>query len=488
MTLPVELVAEIRRLHYAEHWKRGTICQQLGVHPDAVERALTRHGPQPRQPAAQTLLTPYLGFIEETLRRYPRLVGTRLDEMIRERGYAGSLRTLRRHLTTARPEPTREAFLRTETLPGEQAQIDWAHVGSMAVPGGERKLWVFVIVLAFSRAFWAELVFDLNIFSLLRSLVRAAQFFDGNPRQWLFDNPKTVVTERHGNLARFHDALLALAAEMHVQPRLCGVRKPHEKGKVERLIRWLKERFFAARSFHSLAHGNAQLLKFIEETGNQRPHPIHKEQSVAALFSQEHARLLRLPAPLPNVDLITPIRVDKTASVRFDTNRYSVPANYAHRTITIAANDEQIQLLDGANPVATHKRNWGRHQAIELAEHRTSILETKRQAATPKGQERLRAEVPNIEPLFERWFESGNNIGVMTAKTIRLLDLYGGTVLHMAVGEMLLRDTHDPGALAILCDQHRQRLKGPSPSMPLALAQHVVERDVLQHDLGGYDV
>jgi transposase len=230
MTLPVEVVAEIRRLHYAEHWKRGTICQQLGIHPDAVERALTRHGPKPRQPASQTVLAPYLGFIDETLRRYPRLVGTRLEEMLRERGYAGSLRTLRRHLVTARPEPAREAFVRIETLAGEQAQVDWAHVGSMAVPGGERKLWVFVIVLAFSRAFWAELVFDLDIFSLLRSLVRAAAFFGGNPRQWLFDNPKTVVTERHGNMARFHDQLLALAAEMHVQPRLCGVRKPHEKG------------------------------------------------------------------------------------------------------------------------------------------------------------------------------------------------------------------------------------------------------------------
>ena len=224
MTLPAETVAEIRRLHYAEHWKRGTICQQLGVHPDAVERALTRHGPAPRQPPAETLLRPYLGFIDDTLSKYPKLVGTRLDEMLRDRGYAGSLRTLRRHLQTARPEPTREAFLRTETLPAEQGQVDWAQVGSMKVPGGERKLWVFVIILAFSRAFWAELVFDLDIFSLLRSLVRAAVFFGGNPRQWLFDNPKTVVTARHGNLVRFHDQLLALAATMHVQPALCGVR------------------------------------------------------------------------------------------------------------------------------------------------------------------------------------------------------------------------------------------------------------------------
>jgi hypothetical protein len=195
-----------------------------------------------------------------------------------------------------------------------------------------------------------------------------------------------------------------------------------------------------------------------------------------------------LPAPLPNVDLITPIRVDKTASVRFDTNRYSVPADYVSRTITITANDEHIRLLDGANLIATHSRNWGRHQVIELTEHRASILETKHQAAAPKGQDRLRAEVPNIAPLFERWFESGHNIGSMTSKTVRLLDLYGAVVMQAAVEDMLARGTFAPGALAILCDQHHQRLKGPVVSVPLALGAHVVERDVLQHDLGGYDV
>jgi len=358
----------------------------------------------------------------------------------------------------------------------------------MSVPGGERKLWAFVITLSFSRAFWAELVFDLDIFSLLRSLVRAAAFFGGNPRQWLFDNPKTVVTERHGSQARFHDQLLALAAEMHVQPRLCGVRKPQEKGKVERLIRWLKERFFAARTFHSLAHGNAQLLKFIAETGNRRPHPIHPDQTVGDLFQQEQPRLLRLPSPLPTVDLITPIRVDKTAFVRFDTNRYSTPATWVSRTITMHANDEQVRLLDGGELIVAHPRNWGSHQVVELPEPRASILETKPQASAPKGQDRLQAEVPSVEALFDRWFESGHNIGAMTIKVVRLLDLYGTTVLQAAVTEMLQRGTFDPGALALLCDQYRQKLKKPAALVPPQFAQHVVECDVLQHDLGGYDV
>ena len=76
----------------------------------------------------------------------------------------------------------------------------------------------------------------------------------------------------------------------------------------------------------------------------------------------------------------------------------------------------------------------------------------------------------------------------MTLRTLRLLDLYGATILADAVAEMLARGTFDPGALAILCDQCRQQRKEPAPPMALDLAQHVVDRDVLQHDLGGYDV
>ncbi|HVJ89628.1 MAG TPA: DDE-type integrase/transposase/recombinase [Labilithrix sp.] len=97
----------------------------------------------------------------------------------------------------------------TERLIGEQAQVDWAHVGKIKVPGGERALWVFVMVLAYSRAMWAELVFDLTSESLRRSLVRAAKFFEGITRQWLFDNPKIVVLERHGDAVRYHPSRYA---------------------------------------------------------------------------------------------------------------------------------------------------------------------------------------------------------------------------------------------------------------------------------------
>jgi transposase len=94
------------------------------------------------------------------------------------------------------------------------------------VRGGYRALWVFVLLLANSRACFAELVLSLDVHSLRRSLVRSGIALGGLPRQWLFDNAKTIVLERHGDAVRFHPLLLDLAARLHVQPRLCAPRRP----------------------------------------------------------------------------------------------------------------------------------------------------------------------------------------------------------------------------------------------------------------------
>jgi transposase len=487
MTVSREKEAEIRRLFFAEHWKRGTIAAQLGVHPDVVARVIGPLGARAHagRPDAR-VLEPFASWVDETLARYPRLVATRLYDMLRERGYEGSVRTLRRYVREARPRPKTEAFLRLQTLPGEQAQVDWAHVGQMPVRGGSRALWVFVLVLAYSRACFAELVLSLDVHSLRRSLVRAGVALGGLPRQWLCDNAKTIVLERQGDAVRFHPLLLDLAARLHVQPRLCAPRRPQEKGAVERAIRFFKERFFAARSFHSLEQGNAQLMEFIDTIAHRRPHPRWPERSVAEVFAEEQSRLLPLPKPLPHIDLVTLVPVDRTAFVRLDTNRYSVPHTYAGRTLTLVASDTELRLLDGDQPVAHHARDWGRNQWLEWPAHRAALVEEKRAARALKGRDRLRAEVPEIEPLFERWVDVGRNLGSMVARVIVLLDAYGAPVLREVLTEMVARGTHDPGAMAILCEQ-RRRARGDRPPRVVAFGDHVQERDVVPHDLAGYD-
>ena len=292
MTVPLETETEIRRLFYAEHWKVGTIVTQLGVHRDVVCRVAGICSERRyRAPRGSRHVEPFVAFIEETLARYPRLRATRLYDMLRPRGFTGSARTLRKYVATVRPAPRSEVFLRTEPMAGEQAQIDWAYVGPREVPGGRRALWIFVIVLASSRAMWAEFVWDLSAWSLRRSLVRAAAYFGGTTRQWLFDNPRTIVLERHGDAVRFHPMLLELAGQMRVQPRLCGVRKPQQKGRVERAVRYIRERFLAGRTILDVATGNRLLLEFLDDIAHPRPHPVHRDRTVADLFKEERERL-----------------------------------------------------------------------------------------------------------------------------------------------------------------------------------------------------
>lgn len=486
--IPPELEAEIRRLFFAEHWKRGTIAAQLGVHSTVVERVIGNLGRR-QNTGGVTLIEPYAAFLQDTLKQYPRLRATRLLAMLQARGYTGSIRTLRRYVQFARPVPSKEVFIRTETLPGEQAQIDWAHAGKLRIGTTERPLWLFVIVLKYSRAFWAEFVLDLGSVSLCRSLTRAANYFGGVTRQWLFDNAKSVVIDRNGDVVRFQSRLIELSAALLVQPMLCGVRKPHEKGSVERAIRYLRDAFLAARRVHSIEHGNAQLLEFIEQVALQRPHPVQQGKTVRDVLEQEQSHLLSLPTTMPVTDEILSAISDKTAFVRFDTNRYSVPMTSASKTLTLVASDTTVRVLDTDRPadeqlVAEHRRCWERKHTIEDPAHRKQLVAIKRAAAENKGRDRLRTEVPRINPLLQLWAEDGRFLGSQISRTCKLLDLYGPSVLTSAVDELLERGSSDFGALSMLCEKQRTTRDAP---LPLDLAPHVPERDVIQHDLGGYD-
>jgi len=485
MTTP-ELEAEITRLYYAEHWKMGTIAAQLGVHPDVVRRVLgggdgrAGGGPRPR------LVDPYRGFIGETLTRYPRLCATRLFDMLRERGYAGAVRTLREYVACVRPRPRREVYLRTEPLAGEQAQVDWAYVSKLSVPGGERALWLFVMVLSHSRALWGEFVLDLSVHSLVRSLTRAAAAFGGVTRQWLFDNPKTVVLERRGDAVRYHPVLLDLCGKLRVEPRLCAVRRPEHKGKVERAIRYLRDRFLAGRIINGVAEGNAQLGRFLAEIAHARPHPVLAPKTVGAVFADERARLLALPDPLPETDLVAPVACDRQAFVRFDTNRYSVPTTLAERTLTLCADDERVRVLDGPTCVARHARSWGRRQILEISTHRAALVAERRAAADLKGRDRLRAAAPDFAQLLERWALSGPSLAIQVTRAIKLLDLYGPDVFAAAVAEVVARGLRDTSALAVACDRLRRERHRPVP-IDVPLPDHVDDRDVIPHDLETYD-
>lgn len=486
MTTP-EIEGEIIRLHHAEHWPVGTIAAQLVVHPDVVRRVLgVGDARVPDSPPRPLLIDPFSGFIAETLARYPRLRSTRLFDMLRERGFGGAPRTVRRYVATVRPRPRREVYLRTESLPGEQAQVDWAYVGKIPVPGGERALWLFVMVLAYSRALWAEFVLDLTVHSLCRSLSRSAAFFGGVTRQWLFDNPKIVVLERRGDAVRYHPVLLDLCAQLRVEPRLCVVRRPTDKGKVERAIRYLRDRFLTGRTISGVTEGNALLDRFIPEIAHARPHPTLGPRTVGDVFADERSRLLKLPDPMPPTDLVAPVTACRQAFVRFDTNRYSVPTTLTERVLTLVTDDVTVRVLDGTACVANHERCFGKRQVIELHAHRVQLIAERRAAADLKGRDRLRAIAPEFAVLLERWMMAGPSLAIQVTRAIKLLDLYGDHIFAIAVAEVVARGLRDTSALAVACDRLRRERRLPLP-IHVPLPRDLDDSDVIPHDLETYD-
>jgi hypothetical protein len=156
------------------------------------------------------------------------------------------------------------------------------------------------------------------------------------------------------------------------------------------------------------------------------------------------------------------------------------------KTLTLVANDTTVRVVDGDAEVACHARSWGKHCVIEDMRHREKLLDEKRAAREAKGRDRLRAQIPDIGVLYERWVLAGRNLGSMTAQVIRLLDLYGAELLKAAVADVVAKDIHDPGALAVLCEQKRKRGARPVP-LDITLGAHVADRDVVPHDLESYD-
>jgi transposase len=184
-----ETHVEIRRYFFAEHWKIGTIARELGVHPDAVRHAIESDRFHRGPALGPSITDPYMAFVRQTLDQHPRLRATRIYQMIRERGYTGSVVQLRRAVARLRP-PVREPFLCLHTFPADQAQADWAHFGQVAVGRARRTLSCFVITLSYSRALYLEFFFDQTTENFLRGHVHAFQDWSGQPRVVLYDNLK----------------------------------------------------------------------------------------------------------------------------------------------------------------------------------------------------------------------------------------------------------------------------------------------------------
>ena len=249
MTIAPDMVAQILRLHTVEKWRVGTIARQLHVHRDTVRRVIAGNGAPDRSPLRAYRIDPYRPFVIETLIKFPTLTAARLHAMVGERGYVGSASHFRRLVAGMRPRRPAEAYLRLRTLPGEQAQVDWAHFGHLQIGRARRPLMAFVMVLSHSRMIFLRFFLDARMDSFLRGHVEAFCAFGGLSRVVLYDNLKSAVLQRQGDAIRFNPALLAFAGHYRFEPRPVAVARGNERGPHEAcFVGWWRRAAWSARS------------------------------------------------------------------------------------------------------------------------------------------------------------------------------------------------------------------------------------------------
>jgi hypothetical protein len=262
----------------------------------------------------------------------------------------------------------------------------------------------------------------------------------------------------------------------------------NEKGRVERAIRYVRDSFFAARTWRDVDDLNAQALAWCTGLAAERRFHEDASRTVADAFAEEQPRLLPLPAdPFP-ADERVDVDVGKTPYVRFDLNDYSVPHDHVRRTLVVVASPETVRILDGLSVVATHPRSWDRGQQVENPAHVQALVERKARARVSRGVDRLARAVPSATALLARAAERGANLGNITSRLLAVLDAVPAAELEAAVAAAVAQDAPSVGAVRQLLDRARaDRGEPPAAVSRFTSNPRAANVVVRPHSLASYD-
>jgi transposase len=348
-------------------------------------------------------LSPFEGYLKQRMEE--GVYNTRkLLRELRERGYRGGLTQLILYIQPFRPAHEEAAVMRFETEPGQQAQVDWGSFGDIDYEGRQRRLYVFVMTLCWSRAMYVEFTVSGSTDWFIRCHQHAFEYFGGVPQEVLHDNLKNAVIgrDRSGRII-WNERYLDYATYSGFIPHACRLYRAQTKGKVERGIGYVRQNFWCGLHFTDLDDLNRQALNWVNEIANPRLHGTTGEIPFARL-PYEHLQAL------PATRFDTSIKVERCAArdclVSYDGNVYSVPAAWAGKMLLVKEmEDHQLIIINGLGEViARHPKAPGRHKRIIIREHYAGLprLEPKRQSAqaiqlpTASGLE-LDRSVPQVE-------------------------------------------------------------------------------------------
>ena len=480
-----EQFVRIHEYHESRGLTVTQIARELGLHRCTVAKWLARERYGPRRPPERaSKLDPWKPLVVRWLETHP-YTATQVFRKLREEGFPGGISIVKDYVRTVRPRRA-PAFLTLSFAPGDCAQVDWGQHGSISVGDTRRRLSFFVMVLCYSRMLYVEFTLQETMEHFLAGHQNAFEFFGAVPARVMVDNLRSAVL-RHalGEAPVLHPQYRDFADHYGFRITPCGVGQPHEKGRVENAVGYVKKNFLAGLGFADFRFFNPAVRDWLHTVANVRLHGTLK-QKPADLFEKERPALRPLPPEPYDVGILRPVRATSRFRVTLDTNTYSVPAEYASVRLVLKAYPDRLCVYHGEKLIARHTRSYDRHQDFEDPDHPRELLQHRRRARDQKLLLRLLALSPKAEAFYRELQDRRLNAMLHVRKIIALSDLYGPDATARAIEDALEFGAFRSEYVANLLEQRRHPLPEPG-ALHLTRRSDLLDLELPEPDLGLYE-
>jgi len=425
-------VFEIHRLKNAGYSARQ-IAGEMRLGRDTVKKYLA--SPEvtiaARKPKRSKLDT-YCDQIDSLLEEYPLIQAPVVLQRLQEKEFDGRITIVRDYLRKRREDvlKNRQAFIRFESAPGKQMQIDWGHFDALPYGATKRKLYALAVIESYSRMLYVQFTHSQRQEVLHQALLNAFRFFGTSPEEIVVDNMLTAVTERWGRLIRFNDAFLDFLRPFKITPMACNVRSPQEKGKIERSIQYIRQNFWPARTFTDLMDVQNQVNQWRDTIANVRIHQTTGEKP-----QDRFAKVIPIPLPegLPDCRETETVLVHKDFAVIFDGNQYTAPPWTVGKYLILKADYNTVALYHLQKQVTAHFRSWERKQRIELPSHREQVKKLQNKLWRQRDIALLSSLCPEAVDYLSAIALARQPVQKTAAILLTLKDAYGEEALICAV-------------------------------------------------------
>jgi transposase len=377
------------------------IATILGISRNSVRKYLRSPGvprPKPRAPRGSKL-DPYTAYVRERVAAGMDNCVVLLREL-QARGYTGKYTVLKDLVQPLRRRAVASgATMRYETAPGEQAQVDFGYCTYTTSEETTRGIWVFVLVLGWSRALYVEFVRRADTATFLRCHVNAFRLLGGVPQRCLYDNPKIVVLARdEAGQPVWNPRFLDFTLRVGFDAKLCHPYRPQTKGKVESGVGYVKKNFWPTAQFVDDADLNRQAQTWVDTVANVRVHGTTRERPVDRL-AQERSQLRALPEAMRLRPFLREERkVGRDGYVRWDGAWYGVLWTWAGKMVQVDATDATVEVWAGPpheQRLAVHPRATQPGQRFTLPGQWAGLPAAATGSPRPR-QETLAVQVPAV--------------------------------------------------------------------------------------------